>query len=218
VTKHTSNIMPANRPAYCRRARRMHQRAKSTKSVCGQCAWSRAWDRERTTISEKRAVTQNLRAASNFSANFTIDIPKTSQMATKSKKSSLRSPVSYLLTNACLAPIAFAISSCVSFLCLLSSRRTCSRIRRSRCFLLARCTDPDIAIQHRKLSRNTPKWITAKVDGYWQPSSKRLENSVKGSPMASQILFSSNMSILRSPCSYLLMRAWVTPRVFASWD
>ena len=49
------------------------------------------------------------RAVSNLSANFTMDMLSTSQIATRSRKSSRRSPVSYLLTNACLAPIAFAI-------------------------------------------------------------------------------------------------------------
>ena len=49
-----------------------------------------------------------LREASNLSANFTIDIPRTSQMPIRSMKSRRRSPVSYLLTNACLTPIDFA--------------------------------------------------------------------------------------------------------------
>ncbi len=50
----------------------------------------------------------DLRALSNRSANFTMDMLRTSQIATRSKKSSRRSPFSYLLTKACLAPKPFA--------------------------------------------------------------------------------------------------------------
>jgi hypothetical protein len=100
-----------------------------------------------------------LRAVSNRSANFTMDKLSTSQTATRSRKSSRRSPVSYLLTNACFAPIAFAIWSCVSPFCFLSSRRRSRRIFRSRCFLLARCADDAIARQHRETVSDTPKWI-----------------------------------------------------------
>jgi hypothetical protein len=81
------------------------------------------------------------------------------QMATRSKKSRRRSPVSYLLTNACLTPIDLANRSCVRSRCFLSSRRASSRILRSRCLLLARCANPDIECQHRYPIWNTPKWI-----------------------------------------------------------
>src|SRR3954466_2741118 len=42
---------------------------------------------------------------------------------------------------------------------------TSSRILRSRCFLLARCADPDIERQHRYPTWNTPKWITHRYHG-----------------------------------------------------
>jgi len=70
----------------------------------------------------------DLRALSNRSANFTMDMLRTSQIATRSKKSSRRSPFSYLLTKACLAPMPFATWPCVNAFCLPSSRSRSRKI------------------------------------------------------------------------------------------